>query len=232
MSVGEPSVLWLAHNRCFQFIRCHDTEQGEQGELGMERMEQERMEAVNLGEPLWRPAVIFHHQGTEVQIAVWGATKGGVDAVERIKMVPVGNQHLPNPVQDQHGTPMKLPEDQRQALMVGMALHGKGNAFWRQQDPHLALGCLVEADKRFRRCPEKLLQVYAHAEGAPLWAEGLRGGRDWGEGGGRAGGAGGRGGNLPLESILQGPHYSSDGWVAQQLPHLTLPDPLHQWGLW
>jgi Holliday junction resolvasome RuvABC DNA-binding subunit len=60
---------------------------------------------------------------------------------------------------DQHGTPMKLPEDQRQALMVGMALHGKGNAFWRQQDPHLALGCLVEADKRFRRCPEKLLQV-------------------------------------------------------------------------
>ena len=50
-----------------------------------------------------------------------------------------------------------IPDEERRALMVGMALHEKGRSFLRRRDYLSALALFSEADNEFRQCSSQIL---------------------------------------------------------------------------
>lgn len=53
-------------------------------------------------------------------------------------------------VEDQFGNSVKLPSQERKALLVAMALHEKGRKALKKGDYSMALVMFLDADKEFR----------------------------------------------------------------------------------
>ena len=53
-------------------------------------------------------------------------------------------------VADQSGKLLKLPDEEKKALSVALALHEKGRAAMKRKDLSLALMLYLEADRQFR----------------------------------------------------------------------------------
>lgn len=52
-------------------------------------------------------------------------------------------------ITDQHGNPIKLPDEESEALALAMALHEKGRKALKDKEYGQALLYLLEADKEF-----------------------------------------------------------------------------------
>lgn len=61
-------------------------------------------------------------------------------------------------MEDQDGNPIYLPENERKALMLGLALYEKGRAALKKENYREALPLLLEADEEFATCQSKLLE--------------------------------------------------------------------------
>lgn len=60
-------------------------------------------------------------------------------------------------LEDQFGNPIKIPNNERKALIVAMTLHEKGRAALKREDYSTALVFYLEADHEFRNCSSGLL---------------------------------------------------------------------------
>lgn len=60
-------------------------------------------------------------------------------------------------LEDQFGNVVKIPEEEKRALIVAMALHEKGRAALKREDYSRALVFFLEADAEFRCCNSQLL---------------------------------------------------------------------------
>ncbi|KAK5643497.1 hypothetical protein RI129_007342 [Pyrocoelia pectoralis] len=60
-------------------------------------------------------------------------------------------------LEDQSGNPVKIPAHERKALMVALALHGKGKSALKREDYSRALVFFLDADKEFSQCNSDLL---------------------------------------------------------------------------
>lgn len=61
-------------------------------------------------------------------------------------------------MEDQQGNPIYLPESERHALMLGLALHEKGRVLLNRENFAEALVLFLEADNEFSSCQSNLLQ--------------------------------------------------------------------------
>lgn len=61
-------------------------------------------------------------------------------------------------MEDQQGNPIYLPENERHALMLGLALHEKGRVLLNRENFTEALVLFLEADHEFSTCQSSLLQ--------------------------------------------------------------------------
>uniref|UniRef100_A0A336ME18 CSON014235 protein n=1 Tax=Culicoides sonorensis TaxID=179676 RepID=A0A336ME18_CULSO len=61
-------------------------------------------------------------------------------------------------MEDQQGNPVYLPESERNALMLGLALHEKGRVLLNRENYTEALVLFLEADNEFSTCHSKLLE--------------------------------------------------------------------------
>lgn len=61
-------------------------------------------------------------------------------------------------LEDQHGNALKIPQEERSALIVALTLHEKGRAALKREDYSTALVFLLEADQEFSSCSSTLLQ--------------------------------------------------------------------------
>ncbi|CAG9859185.1 unnamed protein product [Phyllotreta striolata] len=62
-------------------------------------------------------------------------------------------------LEDQFGNPIKIPPNERKALVVAMALHEKGKASLKRNEFTRALVFFLEADQEFRQCNSQLLKT-------------------------------------------------------------------------
>ncbi|XP_017786939.1 PREDICTED: NEDD8 ultimate buster 1-like [Nicrophorus vespilloides] len=60
-------------------------------------------------------------------------------------------------LEDQHGNAIQIPDSEKKALMIAMALHEKGRSALKKEDYARALVFLLDADKEFSRCNSALL---------------------------------------------------------------------------
>lgn len=61
-------------------------------------------------------------------------------------------------MEDQQGNSIYLPEAEKKALMLGLALHKKGRESLNRENYNLALVLFLEADDQFTTCQSSLLQ--------------------------------------------------------------------------
>lgn len=73
------------------------------------------------------------------------------------KLLALDNEYMQ--VEDQFGNPLKIPPDERKALVVAMALHEKGKFALKREDYSRALVFFLEADQEFSQCNSQLLKT-------------------------------------------------------------------------
>lgn len=61
-------------------------------------------------------------------------------------------------MEDQDGNIIHLPPEEKQALMMALAMHEKGRAALKRDDFNEALIFLVEADCQYKTCNSKMLE--------------------------------------------------------------------------
>ncbi|CAH1111063.1 unnamed protein product [Psylliodes chrysocephalus] len=73
------------------------------------------------------------------------------------KLLALDNEYMQ--LEDQFGNPIKIPPNERKALVVAMALHEKGKAALKRNDFSRALIFFLESDQEFRQCNSQLLKT-------------------------------------------------------------------------
>ncbi|XP_076255328.1 NEDD8 ultimate buster 1-like [Rhynchophorus ferrugineus] len=61
-------------------------------------------------------------------------------------------------LEDQFGNPIKIPNNEKKALIVAMTLHEKGRSALKKEDYSTGLVFFLEADQEFRNCSSALLK--------------------------------------------------------------------------
>ncbi|XP_072568381.1 NEDD8 ultimate buster 1 [Paramormyrops kingsleyae] len=62
-------------------------------------------------------------------------------------------------IADQKGNPLKIPPDEKKALILAMGFHEKGRALCKKNEHQMALYHLLEADSNFNKCRSALLNT-------------------------------------------------------------------------
>ncbi|XP_056638844.1 NEDD8 ultimate buster 1-like isoform X1 [Diorhabda sublineata] len=73
------------------------------------------------------------------------------------KLLALDNEYMQ--VEDQFGNSLKIPPEERKALVVAMALHEKGKYALKRDDYSRALVFFLEADQEFSQCNSQLLKT-------------------------------------------------------------------------
>ena len=71
------------------------------------------------------------------------------------QLLALDNQYME--LEDQFGNIVKIPPEEKKALIVAMALHEKGRTSLKREDYSRALVFFLEADEEFKRCNAQIL---------------------------------------------------------------------------
>ncbi|XP_018565232.1 NEDD8 ultimate buster 1 isoform X1 [Anoplophora glabripennis] len=88
-------------------------------------------------------------------------TENQIKELENIKtdsrLLALDNEFMQ--LEDQFGNPIKIPPNEKKALIVAMTLHEKGKSALKRLDYSRALVFFLEADEEFRHCNSQLLNT-------------------------------------------------------------------------
>lgn len=88
-------------------------------------------------------------------------TENQIQELEGVKddsrLLALDNKYLE--LEDQFGNIVKIPPEEKRALVVAMALHEKGRSALKREDFSRALVFFLEADEEFKRCTSQILNT-------------------------------------------------------------------------
>ncbi|EFA02056.1 NEDD8 ultimate buster 1 [Tribolium castaneum] len=99
-------------------------------------------------------AITFSEMSPELK-----ETENQIRELEGVKtdsrLLALDNEYLQ--LEDQFGNIVKIPPEEKRALVVAMALHEKGRSALKREDYSRALIFFLEADEEFKRCTSQIL---------------------------------------------------------------------------